>query len=134
MNLLSVEMKNKLAKKLLFTLNFMLLNEDDIFNIFNLIVLDIHDDKVARFDLVIEDKDETHIIFKRITNGDVVLIYQLVTPGEEVINKFEIYVTSDGLYGEYHDTIKTICEMVDEKEREKQFQKLDTSLNNLLRY
>ena len=134
MDLLTVEMKTMLAKKLLFTLNFRLMTNDDFFRIFDLRVVDIIDNEVVRFDLVIEEEQEVYISFKRISNGDVVLTYQLLSSLNGVMNKFEIYIDSSGIYSEYFGMVNELFEIVTDIEREEQFKKMDSSINRILKH
>lgn len=134
MDLLTVEMKTMLAKKLLFTLNFRLMTNDDFFRIFDLRVIDIIDNEVVRFDLVFKEEQEVYISFKRISNGDVVLTYQLVSSLNGTMNKFEIYIDSSGIYSEYFGMVNELFEIVTDIEREEQFKKMDSSINRILKH
>lgn len=134
MDLLTVEMKTMLAKKLLFTLNFRLMTNDDFFRIFDLRVIDIIDNEVVRFDLVFKEEQEVYISFKRISNGDVVLTYQLVSSLNGTMNKFEIYINSSGIYSEYFGMVNELFEIVTDIEREEQFKKMDSSINRIMKH
>lgn len=134
MDLLTVEMKTMLAKKLLFTLNFRLMTNDDFFRIFDLRVVDIIDSEVVRFDLVFKEEQEVYISFKRISNGDVVLTYQLVSSLNGAMNKFEIYIDSSGIYNEYFGMVNELFEIVTDIEREEQFKKMDSSINRIMKH
>lgn len=134
MDLLTVEMKTMLAKKLLFTLNFRLMTNDDFFRIFDLRVVDIIDNEVVKFDLVFTEEQEVYISFKRISNGDVVLTYQLISSLNGVMNKFEIYIDSSGIYSEYFGMVNKLFEIVTDMEREEQFKKMNSSIDRILKH
>jgi len=134
MDLLTVEMKTMLAKKLLFTLNFILTTNENLFKIFDLQVLDIIDGEVVRFDLIFREENDAYISFKRLTTGDIVMVYQLISSSKGITNKFEIFVDRHDIYREYYEALNKLFEIVTEMEREEQFQKMNSSINRILKY
>ena len=137
MNMLNENMKNELARKLLFTIRFKLLTEKDFFKVFNLVIFDIKDCKVTKFDLSIEygEEEEIHLTFKLMDDESIGILYQILSKETgRVMNRFEIFVEPEGPFNEYHSTIKDIFEMVDNKERERQFKLFNSSITDLLKF
>lgn len=135
MDLLTVEMKTMLAKKLLFALNFRLMTNEDFFKLFDLHVLDIIDGEVVKFDLIFKEESEVYITFIKLNTGEFIVHYRLISSlVNGVSNRFEVFVERSSIYSEYIDTINKLFEIVTEMEREEQFKKMDSSINRIINH
>ena len=132
MDLLNNDMRKMLAKKLLFTLNFMMATSEDFFEKFNLIINDISENRVVRFDLNVKESMNVYISFKRLSNDEFTVEYHVINEDTGLMNAFPIYVDRESEFSEYYNSIVELFELVTEKARQEQFEMMEKSINDLL--
>lgn len=139
MMLLNEIQKQTLINKLKFTLTYMLKVNNDIENVFDVKVLDVENNKVRMFELKLKDNDTTYILFKRLSNNEFEVRYLIYSESlmasEETLLKFTVGEEkgSDDDF-EFKFTLEKLFIAVTEIEMERQFDKLNSSLNELIKF
>lgn len=133
MDLLNDNMRTTVTKKLLFTLNFMMMMSEDLFEVFNVIITDVENNNAKRFDLVSKDTGNVCISFKAMTNGDYGMCYQHISETDGTMTGFEVYINEKDSYYEYYDAVTHLFKLVTAKGRYDQYNNMTDAINNLLR-
>jgi hypothetical protein len=137
--LLNEIQKQTLINKLKFTLTYMLKMNNDIENVFDVRVLDVDNNKVRMFELKLKNDDITYILFKRLCNNEFEVRYLICSESmmasEETTLKFIVGEEegSDDDF-EFKFTLEKLFVAVTEIEMERQFDKLNNSLNELIKF
>jgi hypothetical protein len=132
MDVLNNEMRNTLARKLLFNLNFMMITHENLFDKFNLSINDAIENKVVRFDLIRKNAS-MYISFKRLSNDEFTVEVHGMNKDNGTTDVFVIYVNRDSDFEEYYNCIMQLFNIVTEKARIEQFERMEASINELLK-
>ena len=137
MMLLNETQKQTLINKLKFTLTYLLQVNTDIKSIFDVRVMDIEYNKVKMFELKIKDSENVYLYFKRMYDDEIEVRYVICSESmavsEETTLKFTVgeEENSDNDI-EFRLTLEKLFDMVTEIEMERQFDKINKSLNDLI--
>ena len=130
--------REALINKLLFTLNFIVSTNKDFEEMFNVRVLDAEANKIKMFELTFKENKEVYLYFKRLFNEDIEIRFIVTTPEQYTRDEsaliFTVGVNDDVTYCEFLDTAEKIFDIVTEIEKENQYNKLNDTLNSLLKY
>ena len=130
--------REALINKLLFTLNFIVSTNKDFEEMFNVRVLDAEANKIKMFELTFKENKEVYLYFKRLFNEDIEIRFVVTTPEQYTRDEssliFTVGVNDDVTYCEFLDTAEKIFDIVTEIEKENQYNKLNDTLNSLLKY
>ena len=137
MMLLNETQKQTLINKLKFTLTYLLQVNTDIRNIFDVRMIDSEYNKVRMFELKLKGDEKTYLYFKYLYNNEIEVRYVICSESmavsEETSLKFTVgeEENSDNDI-EFKLTLEKLFDMVTEIEMERQFDKINESLNNLI--
>lgn len=130
--------KEMLINKLLFTLNFMVTTNRNFEETFDVRVIDAEEGTIKMFELMFKENKEVYIYFKRLFNGDVEMRFVVTTPEQYVRDestlRFIVGTNDDITYCEFLDIADKIFDIVTEIEKENQYNKLNDTINSLLKY
>ena len=137
MMLLNEAQKQVLVNKLKFTLTYLLEVNTSIKNIFDVRVIDSENNKVRMFELKLKDNEELYLYFKRLYNDEFEVRYTICSESmmvsEESTLKF-IVGEEECSDVEFKFTIEKLFIAVTEIEMERQFNKLNNSLNEMIKF
>lgn len=137
MMLLNETQKQTLINKLKFTLTYLLQVNTDIRNIFDVRMIDSEYNKVKMFELKLKDVEKLYLYFKYLYNNEIEVRYVICSESmavsEETTLKFTVgeEENSDNDV-EFRLTLEKLFDMVTEIEMERQFDKINKSLNDLI--
>ena len=137
MMLLNETQKQTLINKLKFTLTYLLQVNTDIRNIFDVRMIDSEYNKVKMFELKLKDVEKLYLYFKYLYNNEIEVRYVICSESmavsEETTLKFTVgeEENSDN-DNEFRLTLEKLFDMVTEIEMERQFDKINKSLNDLI--
>lgn len=140
MVILDNEKREMLIKKLIFTLDFIITTNKNFEDIFDVRVLDTEDNKVKMFELKFKNEESIFLYFKKLCNDDIEIRYIISSNPDNFVRdettlRFTTGLSESGMkYCEFLGTAETIFDIVTEIEKEKQYQKLNETLNNILKY
>ena len=135
--LLNETQKQTLINKLKFTLTYLLQVNTDIRNIFDVRMIDSEYNKVKMFELKLKDVEKLYLYFKYLYNNEIEVRYVICSESmavsEETTLKFTVgeEENSDN-DNEFRLTLEKLFDMVTEIEMERQFDKINKSLNDLI--
>ena len=139
MMLLNEAQKQTLINKLKFTLTYLLEVNTNIKDIFDVRVIDSENNKVRMFDLKLKDNEQTYMYFKRLCNDEFEVRYTICSESmmvsEETTMKFTVGEEegSDDDF-EFKFTLEKLFIKVTELEMERQFEKINNSLNDMIKF
>ena len=137
MMLLNETQKQTLINKLKFTLTYLLQVNTDIRNIFDVRMIDSEYNKVKMFELKLKDVEKLYLYFKYLYNNEIEVRYVICSESmavsEETTLKFTVgeEENSDN-DNEFRLTLEKLFDIVTEIEMERQFDKINKSLNDLI--
>ena len=135
--LLNETQKQTLINKLKFTLTYLLQVNTDIRNVFDVRMIDSEYNKVKMFELKLKDVEKLYLYFKYLYNNEIEVRYVICSESmavsEETTLKFTVgeEENSDNDI-EFKLTLEKLFDMVTEIEMERQFDKINKSLNDLI--
>ena len=141
MLILNKEQKQLLTNKIKFSVNFMMKTEANIDDLFNIRVYDADSDEVISFELVFKNSDKyMFMLMKSLSNDhDEYEIRFGIQESEEspfrdetTIRFFVSKDCNDNV--DFLETVQKIFKQVTELEMEKQYQKLNNAIDDLLNY
>ena len=137
MMLLNETQKQTLINKLKFTLTYLLQVNTDIRNVFDVRMIDSEYNKVRMFELKLKNVEKLYLYFKYLYNNEIEVRYVICSESmavsEETTLKFTVgeEENSDNDI-EFKLTLEKLFDMVTEIEMERQFDKINKSLNDLI--
>ena len=139
MMLLNEAQKQTLINKLKFTLTYLLEVNTDIKDIFDVRVIDNENNKVRMFELKLKDNEQIHMYFKRLYNDEFEVRYMLCSESMMVSEATTMKFTVGEEEGsdddfEFKFTLEKLFIKVTELEMERQFEKINNSLNEMIKF
>ena len=135
--LLNEAQKQVLVNKLKFTLTYLLKVNTNIKDIFDVRVIDSENNKVRMFELKLKDNEKSYLYFKRLYNDEFEVRYTICSESmmvsEETTLKF-IVGEEESRDDEFKFTIEKLFIAVTEIEMERQFEKINNSLNEMIKF
>lgn len=137
MILLNENQKQTLINKIKFTLTYLMSTTEDIEKVFDVRVMNSEKNEVTLFELQSKENKNTFFYIKKLYDGGIEIRYTICSNtmnfSDESTLKFNIGEKDDEDF-EFVSMIEKMFKLVTEIEMRKQFEKLNSSINDLIRF